>query len=305
MTRYFIPPAERFFLYSRHVEDDFFISVSQPITFEGDEQRLPVVVITDGDAQFDCLGAISHALQVESHIPRHILVAIGYANGGLLDGQRKRCRDLITDDFPVKLHHIGSENSFTDILPPGPKTWGHADDFLAFLEEKLLPHIDEQFPTIPSGRTYFGHSQGGFFGLHAFLNKPDLFDNYALSSPGLADAETSSIFSVLDASLPDSIPVEKKFFISTGDLEETEPGYDRFRITSNAKKMAGMLSDRAESKDSVHFTSFANENHLSVWPLAFSQSIRHLMGRPAEPYISHAPAPVKNDDAPARTANRA
>lgn len=61
---------------------------------------------------------------------------------------------------------------------------GGAADFLDFVAE-LPPWLEKQYALQPQYKLFFGHSFGGLFGLYAWLNKPELFDDYTLASPSL------------------------------------------------------------------------------------------------------------------------
>lgn len=61
---------------------------------------------------------------------------------------------------------------------------GGGDAFLAFIEQELIPHIDQHYRTL-AHRTLFGHSFGGLFAVHAMQRSPTLFQALILSDPAL------------------------------------------------------------------------------------------------------------------------
>lgn len=81
---------------------------------------------------------------------RTIIVGIGYPyDDPLIGGQSGRTRDYVT--------------RLDNGMPGG------APNFLRFIREELIPHIDAKYRTQTVGRTLLGHSLGGFFTLYAMF----------------------------------------------------------------------------------------------------------------------------------------
>ncbi|SEB36456.1 hypothetical protein SAMN04489761_0159 [Tenacibaculum sp. MAR_2009_124] len=59
---------------------------------------------------------------------------------------------------------------------------GGANDFMSFIENELMPHINSIYRTIGKNMI-IGHSLGGLFGLHVLLENPTLFQYYILIDP--------------------------------------------------------------------------------------------------------------------------
>ena len=57
-------------------------------------------------------------------------------------------------------------------------------NFTKFIEEDLIPYIDNKFPTTPY-RTLIGHSYAGLFVINALINHPHLFENYLAIDPSI------------------------------------------------------------------------------------------------------------------------
>ncbi|NUZ11026.1 esterase [Pseudoalteromonas sp. McH1-7] len=60
--------------------------------------------------------------------------------------------------------------------------FGKTTEFTNFLTQELFPFIESRYSLKPN-RTLVGYSNGGIYGLHTFLSKPDVFTNYLLISP--------------------------------------------------------------------------------------------------------------------------
>jgi enterochelin esterase-like enzyme len=145
--------------YSSHVGDHFYIYLQLPDGYDPEEPaRYPVIYLLDGDWYFggsqnrigggSVTGIVSNLNQAEQ-LPPIILVGIGYP------GENCRGRDFL----------IGLKK------------------FYLFLQEELIPTIDERYNTDPSaGRTLIGHSDGGHFCMYAFFQtgvQPEpLFTNF-------------------------------------------------------------------------------------------------------------------------------
>lgn len=62
---------------------------------------------------------------------------------------------------------------------------GGANNFLAFLEDELIPYITNKYPVKIENSTLYGTSLGGLFAIYAFLHKPTLFKSYLTVEPSL------------------------------------------------------------------------------------------------------------------------
>ena len=100
------------------------LSVGLPASYGKETgRRYPVVYVTDGYWDFQKLDAIRGALVFDKVAPEFIIVGLGYA-GENLDYGRLRAWEL----SPVP-------------LGDGPDT-GHAADFLATLETRIIPFVE-------------------------------------------------------------------------------------------------------------------------------------------------------------------
>ena len=90
-----------------------------------------------------------------------------------------------------KVEAAWRENRNRDLTPVEmePNEWisvsGGGPEFLAFIEEELIPVIDARYRTDPADRTLSGASFAGLFTLYAMFEKPDLFHRYLAAVPSL------------------------------------------------------------------------------------------------------------------------
>src|SRR6185503_2705106 len=132
-------------------------------------QRYPVVYLLDGDGHFpSVVGMIQQLSQVNGNtiVPEMIIVGIPNTD---------RTRDLtpthVTSDPPMM------DSNFS-------RNTGGGENFVAFIEKELMPHIDSAYPTLPY-RTLIGHSFGGLTVMAVLTNHTKLFNAYVAIDPSM------------------------------------------------------------------------------------------------------------------------
>ncbi|MEM7370486.1 MAG: alpha/beta hydrolase-fold protein [Bacteroidota bacterium] len=121
------------------VGDDYRIHTFLPPNYSPD-QAYPTIYLLDGDWFTEDVAKEMERMIHEKTIPSCILIGIGYPeNAGL-----KRFRDYTFS--------ADSEYSFQT---------GEAHAFYTFVEEELIPWIDQQYLTDTTKRVLMGHSLGG------------------------------------------------------------------------------------------------------------------------------------------------
>lgn len=123
---------------------------------QGDKtEKYPVLYILDGEEHFQSAVAIDE--QMSGVTPPMIVV-------GITNTIRER------DLTPT---HVANSNES-----------GEGENFMAFIEKELIPHIESHYPTAPY-RLFSGHSLGGLTVMNAFFNHTNLFDAYIALDPSL------------------------------------------------------------------------------------------------------------------------
>src|ERR1700690_2979695 len=69
-------------------------------------------------------------------------------------------------------------------LTPTVNNSGGGENFMNFIKEELIPHIDSVYPTAPY-RIFSGHSLGGLTVINTLLNNTQLFNAYIAIDPSL------------------------------------------------------------------------------------------------------------------------
>jgi len=136
---------------------------------QGFNQRFPVLYLLDGDAHFkSVVGMIQQLSQVNGNtiFPEMIVVAIPNTD---------RTRDLTPT-------HVVSDPPMMDSA--GSKTSGGGENFAAFLQKELIPHVDSAYLTQPF-RVLVGHSFGGLTVMNIITNHSKMFNAYIAIDPSM------------------------------------------------------------------------------------------------------------------------
>ena len=192
--------------HSTIIDDDFYIYISLPDEYEESVKKYPVLYLLDGDISFGMAASIARYLQFGNTIPELIIVGIGY---GALKKSKGNDRNR---DYTIS----NKRNS------PGS---GGAPKFRKFLQEELLPYIDDEFRTVPDDRTLNGYSLGGLFALYTLFTEPELFNRYIIGSPHLA-WDNFRIFNVQEDAFNSIDEINASLFISVGSEQSQETYFE-------------------------------------------------------------------------------
>ena len=162
---YVLPGAKVHYVESDIVGDTYELRVSLPgAYYSNPEADFPVAYVLDGQWGFTMVSDINGKLGYDGMIPGMIVVAITWA-GENVDYNLKRQRD------------------FTHTANPFMPASGGAVNFLAAIEQEIIPFVDIVYRTNDQ-RTLMGASLGGLFSTYAMLETPKLFSGHiALSAP--------------------------------------------------------------------------------------------------------------------------
>ena len=121
------------------------------------KKHYPVVYLFDGDGHFHSVtGMIQQLSQVNNNTVLPEMIVVGITN-------TDRTRDLTPT-------HVSSSPYMDSLML---KSSGGGENFTAFIEKELIPHIDSVYPTAPY-RVLIGHSLGGFLSLMCAARHPVL-----------------------------------------------------------------------------------------------------------------------------------
>lgn len=139
---------------SRETGHLYHIYISYPEGYgEQRAKRFPALYILDGDSLFPHLASNQRFLHYDDDVPGMLVVGIAY--GSFEPPQNRRRHDFT----------VG------------------ADAFGRFLENELIPRVEQSVRADPARRMLLGQSRGGGFVLHSAFTRPDLFWGRIASNP--------------------------------------------------------------------------------------------------------------------------
>lgn len=143
---------------------------------------------------------------------------------------------------------------------------GGAKAFLATIRTDIIPFIDKHYKTT-NEHGIAGHSLGGLFASYCFLNEPDLFSKYGMSSPSFL-WDNSEILTTQKFHATTPANRNTKVFVSIGSLEKVMfPPIDAFVKSLKEKNYIGLQ---------LTYETFQGETHVSVMAASISRMLKVL-----------------------------
>lgn len=221
----------------------------------------PILYMLDGTESFAIAAEYANRLGSYVGLTPGVVVAIGYP------GATRR-----------ELDYSPATPKGVDIAPVRGPTGG-ADIFLDFLATRLIPAVEKGRSVNADRRTLAGYSFGGLFTLHALFNRPELFRNYAASSPSIWYGDKQVLKGMPGLSDRLAKPrTPRRLLLTAGEYEqsappgmEQDPSWLKIADLSLRAKMidnARALSEQLRSAPmQVEFRVHAGETHASGdWP---------------------------------------
>jgi len=158
-------PPETLTVRSEILDQDRRIYVQVPTDYERTTHSYPLLLVLDGEWLFEPARAqvrfLSEHQAMGFELPKMIVVGIENLD---------RDPDYVPTPDP----------SEDQVFP----TAGHADRFLSFLRDELLPWLETEYRVAPS-RIVVGWSFGGLCALYSAIAMPELFDAYLCIGPAI------------------------------------------------------------------------------------------------------------------------
>lgn len=137
---------------------------------DGVNQNYPVVYVLDGAGHFSSVvGMMQQLSSVNGNTMCPQMIVVGIKN-----------TDRTRDFTPT---HVDADPSMM-LDSIFAKTSGGGENFIAFIEKELMPHIESKYPTAPY-KMLIGHSFGGLMVMQAFTHHTDLFNSYICIDPSM------------------------------------------------------------------------------------------------------------------------
>lgn len=205
----------------------------------------PVMYLYDGRYLLNHTASMADFLQ--GTMPNMIIVGIE---------SQQRNKDL-TPDFPSKNN--------------APRTT--KNPFFKYVEQELIPHIDNTFNTAPY-RIVAGHSLGGLAVIHNLINQANLFNAHFAFSPAV-HWQDAAILNGLDRSLA-AIGNASFLYIGREKLDKNKIFSFTMKHHNSLDKLADVLTKHAPKNLDWQMKSFANEDHFTVAVVAQHYAFRAL-----------------------------
>ena len=215
---------------------------------DGAPQNYPVLYLLDGESFFQITSAIVQFMSagLRLQIPELIIVAIP---------NTQRMRDLTPTHQQV------------------PEESGGGDNFLAFIQNELIPEVDSAYRTLPY-RILAGHSAGGLLTLYALLQAPEAFQAYIAMDPSLW-WDDQALVERAEREVTSSRETRGSVYISMANYADTGDEYlinhsDAIRSFTRALDSAASPVFRSRSQ------FFEAEDHQSVPLVSLYQGLLYI-----------------------------
>ena len=179
-------------IYSETLKEQRKFWVQLPNNFDKNK-KYPVAYILDGETHLPTISIVQNYYS-GGFTPEMILIGIS--------NQQNRTRDLTISK--ITFRQGGAFNQET----------GGAENFLEFLKDELIPHIEKNYP-VTNYRTLIGHSFGGLFTINTLIHHQELFANY-LAIDSTLDWDNQKLVKEAAILLKKGSYKNKSLFISLG-----------------------------------------------------------------------------------------
>lgn len=189
-------------MYSNILEEErkLWIYVPQP---SSEKQRYPVLYLLDAESNFNSAAAIVR--KMGGRWPEMIIVGIANTD---------RNRDLTPTQT---INYKGS---------------GGGENFIRFIKEELIPHIDSSYNS-SSYRLLSGHSLGGLTVANVFANHTEMFNAYIIIDPTLTYDDQKLLLQIEKMIAGKKFANQSLFF---GMANNLPPGMDTMTARKDTSK---------------------------------------------------------------------
>lgn len=208
-------------LFSKTLDEyrEFWVKLPENYDFNNN-QEYPVVYLLDGISLQNSLETV-YDNYWGHYLPNMILVGIS--------NRTNRARDLTTSKVNMR-----RGSSFK-------KESGGAENFTEFMENELIPYIDNKYRSL-GHRTLIGHSYAGLFTINMLINHKHIFQNYIAIDPSL-DWDNQKLLKEAKEKLTSESYKGKSLFVSLAA--------EQLHIWDEEVTMENIMNDSSE------FTLFA------------------------------------------------
>lgn len=211
---------------------------------ESSHKTYPLLILLDGNLHFKSITGMVNYMSADAYGSRTLpeMIVVGVRN---VDRER--------DYTPDKILTVRANNT------------GGGDNFLSFLEEELIPELDQKYRTQPY-RILFGHSLSGLLGTHTFMKEKTLFNAFIAVDPSFGTWDAETMDKKLDSMK--SLSFERYIYLATANW-----GKRNIRNRDRHVRFYEALHSRSTGELHAKLEYFEKEDHSSVPIAAFHNGI--------------------------------
>jgi predicted alpha/beta superfamily hydrolase len=213
-----------------------------PAGYQNNNDRYPVLYITDGDIHGPHTAGTLDYLAKFDQTPQMIVV-------GIVNPRETRDRDL----------------TVTSAEKQNSKQLENADRFLAFVEKDVIPFVKDRYRTLDY-QALSGTSHGGQFAINALVKRPGLFHGVIAISPSLY-WDNHQLLGVAELALK-SHRLQGRLYVSIANEEPT--------MTEPYQRFVDLLTRYPSDKLAVASQTFSNETHNTTVLQGQYAGLKHL-----------------------------
>ncbi|OYQ36058.1 alpha-mannosidase [Flavobacterium cyanobacteriorum] len=238
--------VQEFTINSPQLSREKHIWVYLPYNYSSSGKLYPVVYMHDGQRVFDHAESPKRDWHVE-----------------------EKLNDLHSEAIIVGIEHGGSTHRIDEMTPyPNEKYGGgHADDYLEFIINTLMPHIEGNYRVLTGkdNTTIFGASVGGLISFYALLKFPGVFGSAGVFSPSFWFSE--EIFTLIRS----INKIEGRIYFMAGDHESRN-------MVPDLEEMEQLVLERVTDRSQVYKRIVHGGHHNEkLWRKEFKNAYIWLM----------------------------
>jgi len=252
---------------SKHTGKRYCIMIGLPIEYDDKpSKKWPVVYLTDGNFYFGMVTAMIRSMTICKSITDAIVVGIGYPENKKYKSPYEELHRRAFDLTPIPDMNVEKDHS---MITKRKTITGGADRFIKFIQNELIPFVNEKYRIVARKRVLVGHSFGGLFASYALLEKPRLFTQYLICSPSLWYHD-QYMFKLEENFSKRHKQLLANVFLSVGETEENVGS----GMASNTLRFTALLESRNYKGLNLNQKFFNGENHCEVVAPSFQAGLK-------------------------------
>ena len=227
-----------FKIFSNYLKDSLQIQLRLPDKIDSNKDSISLLILLDGSEYFGIASDAIDKYEFAELTPNIVIVS--------LPSTRESRWTYYT---PTKAKKTANYTDSEDLY----NRTGQFSAYSLFVQEELIPFIENKLNTKFTTKTIFGHSLGGLGAFCFFALKPDIFNNYIIAS-------ASSLFD--EYYIIKEIEKIKKHSFSKLFLSVAE--YEMNGYVENTEFLYETISKNKSDKNKLKYVLYENQGHAEV-----------------------------------------